>query len=103
MPYKYTVFGHAAKGQKRYAAALRTIVPRRPVSCPDRDSIKQSVSYQTAPDWQVVLKHPGAHLHLYGKRTARAGRKMGHVTVCDQNLAQALEIAQQIKRDLYLP
>jgi 5-(carboxyamino)imidazole ribonucleotide synthase len=27
-----------------------------------------------------VLGEPGAHLHLYGKREAREGRKMGHVT-----------------------
>ncbi len=27
-----------------------------------------------------VLADPAAHLHLYGKREARAGRKMGHVT-----------------------
>ncbi|HEX8418947.1 MAG TPA: 5-(carboxyamino)imidazole ribonucleotide synthase, partial [Sphingomonas sp.] len=30
--------------------------------------------------WQPVLTEPGAHLHLYGKGAARAGRKMGHVT-----------------------
>jgi 5-(carboxyamino)imidazole ribonucleotide synthase len=30
--------------------------------------------------WPEVLAEPGAHLHLYGKREARAGRKMGHVT-----------------------
>ncbi|WP_375421273.1 5-(carboxyamino)imidazole ribonucleotide synthase [uncultured Sphingomonas sp.] len=30
--------------------------------------------------WQSVLTEPGAHLHLYGKGAARAGRKMGHVT-----------------------
>ncbi len=30
--------------------------------------------------WQPVLGEPGAHLHLYGKGTARPGRKMGHVT-----------------------
>jgi len=56
--------------------------------------------HQTAPDWSAVLKHPGAHLHLYGKREARAGRKMGHVTVCDSDLSRALEIALQIKHDL---
>jgi 5-(carboxyamino)imidazole ribonucleotide synthase len=59
--------------------------------------------HQIAPDWQAVLKHPGAHLHLYGKRTARAGRKMGHVTVCDADLGRALEVAEQIKRELSLP
>ncbi|HVF93456.1 MAG TPA: 5-(carboxyamino)imidazole ribonucleotide synthase [Sphingomonas sp.] len=31
-------------------------------------------------DWRPALSEPGAHLHLYGKGTARAGRKMGHVT-----------------------
>ncbi|KRE16936.1 phosphoribosylaminoimidazole carboxylase [Bosea sp. Root381] len=30
--------------------------------------------------WRDLLAEPGAHLHLYGKREARAGRKMGHVT-----------------------
>ena len=52
------------------------------------------------PDWEAVLKHPGAHLHLYGKRDARPGRKMGHVTVCDDSLQRALEIALQIRRSL---
>ena len=56
--------------------------------------------HETPPDWAVVLKHPGAHLHLYGKRQARAGRKMGHVTVCDRSQAAALAIALEIKRDL---
>jgi len=30
--------------------------------------------------WEQILAEPGAHLHLYGKAEARAGRKMGHVT-----------------------
>jgi len=30
--------------------------------------------------WRELLAEPGAHLHLYGKRDARPGRKMGHVT-----------------------
>ncbi|MSP82843.1 MAG: 5-(carboxyamino)imidazole ribonucleotide synthase [Alphaproteobacteria bacterium] len=30
--------------------------------------------------WPTLLAEPGAHLHLYGKRETRAGRKMGHVT-----------------------
>jgi len=52
------------------------------------------------PAWGAVLRHPGAHLHLYGKREARPGRKMGHVTVCDADPARALEIALAIRRDL---
>ena len=55
---------------------------------------------ETAPDWHAALKHAGAHLHLYGKRQARAGRKMGHVTICDVDQATALAVALEIKRDL---
>ncbi|ADV68803.1 5-(carboxyamino)imidazole ribonucleotide synthase [Deinococcus maricopensis] len=32
------------------------------------------------PDWDAVLRAPGARLHLYGK-AHRAGRKVGHVNV----------------------
>ncbi|MBI3453024.1 MAG: 5-(carboxyamino)imidazole ribonucleotide synthase, partial [Rhodospirillales bacterium] len=30
--------------------------------------------------WAEIVKDPAAKLHLYGKREARPGRKMGHVT-----------------------
>lgn len=33
-----------------------------------------------AAGWRRYLEDPTARLHLYGKGTARAGRKMGHVT-----------------------
>ncbi len=36
---------------------------------------------ETTPPWNEVLALPGAHLHLYGKLSARPGRKMGHLTV----------------------
>ena len=52
------------------------------------------------PRWEEVLKHPGAHLHLYGKRDARPGRKMGHVTVCELEPRRALEVALDIRRAL---
>ena len=52
------------------------------------------------PRWESVLDHAGAHLHLYGKRDARPGRKMGHVTVCEPDPARALAVALQIRRDL---
>ncbi|HEX2164959.1 MAG TPA: 5-(carboxyamino)imidazole ribonucleotide synthase [Thermoanaerobaculia bacterium] len=32
------------------------------------------------PDWPAALAVPGVALHLYGKRQARPGRKMGHLT-----------------------
>ncbi|MBO9574734.1 MAG: 5-(carboxyamino)imidazole ribonucleotide synthase [Sphingobium sp.] len=33
-----------------------------------------------AHEWRDILADETAHLHLYGKHEARAGRKMGHVT-----------------------
>jgi 5-(carboxyamino)imidazole ribonucleotide synthase len=35
---------------------------------------------QGTPDFAALQAMSGAHLHLYGKHQARAGRKMGHVT-----------------------
>jgi 5-(carboxyamino)imidazole ribonucleotide synthase len=33
-----------------------------------------------AEDWRKLAAEPGTCLHLYGKREAREGRKMGHIT-----------------------
>ncbi len=35
---------------------------------------------QGEPDWEPLRTDPQAHLYLYGKKDARPGRKMGHVT-----------------------
>ena len=35
---------------------------------------------EEAAAWREILDDRSAHLHLYGKRHARPGRKMGHVT-----------------------
>ncbi len=55
---------------------------------------------QRSPDWSIVLNDPGAHLHLYGKREARPGRKMGHVTVCAATVEAALATANRMKAAL---
>jgi 5-(carboxyamino)imidazole ribonucleotide synthase len=48
------------------------------------------------PDWVAVCKRPGANLHLYGKREARRGRKMGHVTIVADQPTEAKRIALEI-------
>jgi 5-(carboxyamino)imidazole ribonucleotide synthase len=35
---------------------------------------------EQANDWADLSADPNTRLHLYGKRDARAGRKMGHIT-----------------------
>ena len=43
------------------------------------------------PRWSEVLTDPGIHLHLYGKREPRPGRKMGHLTCVDATPELALK------------
>ncbi len=49
----------------------------------------------TEPPWADVLALPGTHLHLYGKREARAGRKMGHLNITATTPEQARSVALQ--------
>ncbi len=46
------------------------------------------------PRWEAALAlDPGVSLHLYGKQSASPGRKMGHITVLDQDPDVALRRA----------
>jgi 5-(carboxyamino)imidazole ribonucleotide synthase len=53
------------------------------------------------PNWGKILKYPNTKLHLYGKKEARPGRKMGHFTCLASNveiaLAEALKIQLLLK------
>ncbi len=41
------------------------------------------------PDWAAALGEPLVHLHLYGKRQPRPGRKMGHLTAVGTTVEEA--------------
>jgi 5-(carboxyamino)imidazole ribonucleotide synthase len=41
------------------------------------------------PDWAAAAAFPSVKLHLYGKATARAGRKMGHLTALADTTREA--------------
>ncbi len=43
------------------------------------------------PDFAAALAVPGVRVHLYGKRSARPGRKMGHLSADGATADQALE------------
>lgn len=49
------------------------------------------------PDWNRILKDDRVRLHLYGKDEARPGRKMGHLTIVDFDLDQAITLSEEIK------
>jgi 5-(carboxyamino)imidazole ribonucleotide synthase len=41
------------------------------------------------PDWAAALADPAVKLHLYGKRDAKPGRKMGHLTATADTIEAA--------------
>ncbi len=50
----------------------------------------------------ALAAHPGAHVHLYGKRESRAGRKMGHVNVLAATADEARAAAEAVAARLVL-
>lgn len=48
------------------------------------------------PDWTQLLEHPEIKLHLYGKKEARSGRKMGHFNVLASDVDRALSVARSV-------
>lgn len=44
------------------------------------------------PNWQAALRFADVKLHLYGKETARPGRKMGHLTALAATAAEARQL-----------
>jgi 5-(carboxyamino)imidazole ribonucleotide synthase len=52
------------------------------------------------PDFAAALAVPGVRLHLYEKHTARAGRKMGHLSATGVSAEEALERVLEAKRRL---
>ncbi|MCF7521335.1 5-(carboxyamino)imidazole ribonucleotide synthase [Neisseria sp. ZJ106] len=52
------------------------------------------------PDWQPLQNHSRSHLHLYGKKSARKGRKMGHFVTLAADSNTALTEAQQLHQSL---
>jgi 5-(carboxyamino)imidazole ribonucleotide synthase len=49
----------------------------------------------TTPPWDQVLALPCTHLHLYGKLSARPGRKMGHLNITAATPEAARVVALQ--------
>ncbi|WP_437679645.1 5-(carboxyamino)imidazole ribonucleotide synthase [Sorangium sp. So ce131] len=48
----------------------------------------------TPPAFEAALEVPGVRLHLYGKRVARPGRKMGHLSATGRTPEEALVAAK---------
>jgi 5-(carboxyamino)imidazole ribonucleotide synthase len=49
---------------------------------------------------EKVLKIPGVHVHLYGKKLTRPFRKMGHITIVDADVDSLKKKAKFVKDNL---
>ena len=52
------------------------------------------------PDWQAALAIDDVKLHLYGKKIANVGRKMGHLTALGDSPQTATEKALTARQAL---
>jgi 5-(carboxyamino)imidazole ribonucleotide synthase len=51
-------------------------------------------------NFNEILKIEGVTPHIYGKKETRPFRKMGHVTIVNNDIAKAREIAQKVKETI---
>src|SRR6218665_2180111 len=49
---------------------------------------------------QTILEWDGVTPHIYGKKETRPFRKMGHVTIVNEDLSKARKIAEQVKNTI---
>ncbi|SHJ02754.1 5-(carboxyamino)imidazole ribonucleotide synthase [Flavobacterium terrae] len=49
---------------------------------------------------EEIMKIPGVTPHIYGKRETRPFRKMGHVTIINENMKEARKIAEEVKNSI---
>ncbi len=49
---------------------------------------------------ESIMKMEGVTPHIYGKKQTRAFRKMGHVTIVNENLNEARRIAEEVKKTI---
>jgi len=61
---------------------------------------KNSSGNAAYPGMEDVLKIKGVYPHIYGKEISKPFRKMGHVTVLNESLDKAKEIAIRVKNTL---
>ena len=50
------------------------------------------------PAWDEVLQQDLAKLHLYGKKEARPGRKMGHINCLGASREATIDLLEKVRR-----
>ena len=55
------------------------------------------------PDWSEILSISGSSLHLYGKRQAKPGRKMGHFTFTGEDQNELFKVVNKVRTLFHMP
>ncbi len=55
------------------------------------------------PNWENLFADPDAKLHLYGKQSARPGRKMGHINLLGKRVDGLTQSAESLFESLQTP
>jgi 5-(carboxyamino)imidazole ribonucleotide synthase len=56
-----------------------------------------NVNYKNIND---IFDIPGVYIHIYGKKKSRLNRKMGHITIVNEDINKAIEIGKSIKNKI---
>jgi 5-(carboxyamino)imidazole ribonucleotide synthase len=49
---------------------------------------------------ETIMKLKGVTPHIYGKKQTRPFRKMGHVTIVNEDISEARKIAEKVKKTI---
>lgn len=55
---------------------------------------------QLARTFDVVLKTKNAHIHWYGKKNSKEGRKIGHITITGDSISEAVSKSEEIRNHI---
>lgn len=58
-------------------------------------ALLQQVLYENI---DMIMKMPGVTPHIYGKKKSRLNRKMGHITIVNKNINDAIEMSKEIRK-----
>jgi 5-(carboxyamino)imidazole ribonucleotide synthase len=53
-------------------------------------------------NYTKALSDPNIHLHVYGKKSSRIGRKMGHITITGDSLKKILNEAKKAEKNILI-
>lgn len=77
--------------------ATESIIPAIMVNLSGEEGYTGQVVYKNI---EKILSIPGVTPHIYGKKETRPFRKMGHITIVNEDMNKAREIAEEVNKTI---